>query len=292
MSEIVQHRGDYYMDVKKFADGSVEAVLKAIRPSQAPAIYSSVDELCCTMSEHYLSSSRPRFASDYDSEPPSLYEQETSHQRSVRRSSQKIRHLVKNMMADRLLTLTYRENVQDRERVKRDFKRFLRLVRKSYPEWRYVAVLEKQERGALHVHCAVQGYQKINHLRKLWFIAIGGSGYETGSETPGSVNVTTPRASRWGTELTRWKSGRLAAYLTKYLEKTFDDSALGNRRYWQSKDLVLPVKQRFVLAATCLVSAIHEAADVLFAVFGQGIDFTRSMLSSSKDTLWLSLGDT
>jgi len=71
--------------------------------------------------------------------------------RSVRRSRQKVRHTIKALEADHMLTLTYRENMQDIVRLKAYFKRFVRMMVARFPEWKYCAVRETQERGALHL---------------------------------------------------------------------------------------------------------------------------------------------
>jgi hypothetical protein len=74
--------------------------------------------------------------------------------RVCRRAKQKVRHLCKSMAVNSLWTLTYRSNVTDRELVLKHLDRFRRAVVAVLGEWKYVAVLEKQTRGALHIHLA------------------------------------------------------------------------------------------------------------------------------------------
>jgi hypothetical protein len=196
------------------------------------------------------------------------------------------------MKADRLFTLTYRRNEQDRETVKADFKRFLRLVKKGwkgqagYPNWRYVAVLEQQDRGAFHIHCAVQGWQRISFLRAAWYKALGGQGNETGEGTPGAVNVTNPDKAKWGHTGRQWKSRKLAGYLTKYLAKTFDENATEKKRYWHAKDIAEPVVQRFIIGAVSIVEAIVESVEMLKFHVGLKGGFDH-WLSTSQDSYWL-----
>ena len=54
-------------------------------------------------------------------------------QRACRASKQKIRHLLKLIRADHLVTCTYREAMRDIEKLKRDYKEFVRLVRVKHP---------------------------------------------------------------------------------------------------------------------------------------------------------------
>jgi len=296
------NRGDYYMDVREFKGGGVEVVVKTIRPMHDGAIRSVADPLsyvnaCVAMGESSNTSTVSRYVDPEASEPDDFQKTE-NHQRAVRRAKQNIRWCVRELEADRLLTLTYRECMTDRQRLIRDVKEFVRLVRKGWggqsgsPNWRYVAVTELQERGAYHVHFAVAGWQRISFLRSCWGKALGGSGYEKGSETLGNVDVTSPRKARWGTQVREWKSSKLAAYITKYLAKTFAEETTEKRRYWHSKDLRAPIKERFLLGATSMVSAITEAMNVLFFNYGLAIDFSRSWCSPSGDSIWLSLGET
>ena len=46
--------------------------------------------------------------------------------------------------------------------------KFIRLVHTYFPEWLYVCVMERQERGAIHFHLGVKGYQGVDLLRSLW----------------------------------------------------------------------------------------------------------------------------
>lgn len=56
------------------------------------------------------------------------------------------------------VTLTYRENMTDRERLYQDFRRFWQrfryyLAKKNYPAAEYITAAEPQGRGAWHLHC-------------------------------------------------------------------------------------------------------------------------------------------
>jgi hypothetical protein len=295
-----QISGDYYMDVREFKSGSIEVVVKVINSMHVGAIWSVADpnsysNYCKSIGES--SSTKDRLL-PHSSAEKSDSQKSGDHCRAVRRASKNIRLLVKAIEADRLLTLTYRKNQENREEVKSHFRRFLELIRKGWKgcegqrDWQYVAVLERQERGAYHIHCAVKGWQRISFLRSAWFKTLGGRGNETGEGTPGNIDVTSPQKARWGTQKREWKSGKLAGYLTKYLSKTFDEETSEKRRYWHSKDAVVPVKQRFMLCATTMADAINEIASIIYLHYGLAIDFARSWMSFGGDCLWLSLGET
>jgi hypothetical protein len=112
--------------------------------------------------------------------------------RAARRAAQKVRHLIKMVGADHMLTLSYRDNMQDVDKLKSDWKRFVRLMHARYPEWQFVAIRERQERGALHLHVAVVGRQDIKYIRRCWYVALGASPGVTGDATPGQIDVRAP----------------------------------------------------------------------------------------------------
>lgn len=298
------NRGDYYMDVREFQNGTVEVMVKTIRPMHEGAIRSACDPLSYSNACKELGESssvydkRKHIKDDEERE----FDQNANRRRAVRRTKQKVRWMTKEFGADRLLTLSYRGPMTDREKLHADFRRFVRLVRSGWDDqggikdWRYVAVPEKhhgggENEGGFHIHCAVKGWQKINFLRVAWYKALGGTGKESGENTPGQVNVESPESKRWGTIPREWKTSKLAAYLTKYLTKTFDENEAVKKRFWSPNRMPIPVKTRFILDATDLVGAIKEMKEIVFFHYGQALDFSRSWLTGSNDCLWLSLGE-
>ena len=55
----------------------------------------------------------------------------------------------------RWLTLTYRNVMNDSDRLYSDFKEFNRLCRKKYGSYEYIVAAEYQKRGSLHLHCVL-----------------------------------------------------------------------------------------------------------------------------------------
>ncbi|WP_310159871.1 hypothetical protein [Herbaspirillum sp. 1173] len=115
---------------------------------------------------------------------------------AARRAKTKVRRLAKMLEADCLLTLTYRECMTDYARVEADFKAFRERLR-SLGEFHYVATLEVQKRGALHVHIACQQFpawlknehgmrvRSWNLIRSMWRRVVG--------KNNGNVDFTRPR---------------------------------------------------------------------------------------------------
>ena len=207
--------------------------------------------------------------------------------RSVRRSRQTVRHTIKALEADHMLTLTYRENMQDVDRLKADFKRFVRMVTARYPEWRYVAVKETQERGALHLHLAVKGRQPIKYLLKCWYIAIGGSIDDSGENTKGAVNVRAPHR-RWRSGGKAWKCDKLAGYLTKYLGKEIEASVcIMLKGTGQAAQLTSLRLSSFWLGATNFKDAIVESHNL---VYHRGANDLSLWAADDWQNIWISGG--
>jgi len=152
---------------------------------------------------------------------------EENEDRAIRRAKSRMRQLILASGVDHLTTLTYRENVTDFERADSDFKRFVRSARRSMPGWAYVAVPERQKRGAWHWHLAVKGRQDVDLLRRLWRHVVG----------EGNIDVQAPRGKGEDRRLL------LVRYLGKYLVKGFKEShrELNGRRYRASLGIEVPM---------------------------------------------------
>ena len=83
---------------------------------------------------------------------------EQNEKRALARATGEIRRKCLSIGADHLVTLTYRDNVEDRERVLTDLERLRRMLSRGGYSMPYVAVLECQKRGAIHPHLAVRGF--------------------------------------------------------------------------------------------------------------------------------------
>jgi hypothetical protein len=143
---------------------------------------------------------------------------------AAKRAKQQVRLRCKAIGADRMITLTYRENMQDKARLKRDFDALRRRLG-ALGGFQYVAVAERQQRGAWHLHVAVKGRQNYRVLRSIWQSVVGVDN--------GNVHVRNPFKERG-------LRHKLAAYLAKYITKGFADHAMNEKRYWTSRGVVVP----------------------------------------------------
>lgn len=159
---------------------------------------------------------------------------EKSREAAARRAKTQVRRRCKMIQADVMLTLTYRENMQDMDRLQRDVKAFVKRLRALGP-FEYVLCIEKQERGALHVHMACQAFpawmrnehgirvKSYNLIRSIWRRVVG--------RDNGNIDLTKPR---------RNASHRIACYISKYISKSLGDAVFNAKSYWCSRGIPKP----------------------------------------------------
>lgn len=197
-----------------------------------------------------------------DSSPipePTAEELEERRQAQVKRNARRAKSMVrlrcKQQGLDQLLTLTYRENQQDKDRAERDFKAFLRLMRKAIPDFAYVAVFERQKRGAWHVHLAVRRLPKVMNARNgvvvKSFNAVRGLWRHVVGHDNGTVNVGKLQRRMAAS------CARCASYVSKYVMKDYAAIEDGAKRYWASK-CEIPRPQCFDLVAETLAELIEQ----------------------------------
>lgn len=136
-----------------------------------------------------------------------------------KRAKTAVRRLVKDKNLDQMLTLTYRENVTDRDTHLRNFDVFIKRVRRAVPSFEFVVTHEIQKRGAWHAHIAVrrilpvymyqgQLVKSYNLLTHLW---------RASHSSGGACRVS---------DFTKGKRrdiAQIANYLSKYIGKALGD---------------------------------------------------------------------
>jgi len=158
---------------------------------------------------------------------------------SAKRAKQAVRLRCKSIRADRMLTLTYRENISDWARLLKDWDAFRRRMSR-YKQFHYVATVERQERGAFHIHVAVHGRQVYQLVRSIWQRIVGcGEDGKPG----GQINVRDPHKFGFGKN----GSHKLAGYISKYITKDQETHSLNKKRYWTSRGIVIPEKNFYQL---------------------------------------------
>lgn len=159
---------------------------------------------------------------------------------SAKRAKQAVRLRCKAIAADRMITLTTRENIQERERIAKYFDAFRRRMSKV-KKFHYVAAIEPQERGALHMHVAVRGRQVYQLVRSIWQSIVG---KDAEGRQMGQVNVRNPQQLPGGAKNANHK---IASYISKYITKDQSTHELNKKRYWSSRGIVVPEKNFYQL---------------------------------------------
>lgn len=182
----------------------------------------------------------------------------TEHKdRATRRSRTQVRRLAKAKGLTVLLTLTYRENMQDRDRMQRDLDVFLKRVRRVIHGFQYICVFERQKRGAWHAHLACEKVQthyraggrrvrSYDLLRSMWRGVVGAGN--------GNVDVSKNKKLR--------SAAKLAAYLSKYIGKTFDQSEKHVNSY-SASGRAIPRPMTFRTLSSDLLGGIVAVYDLL-----------------------------
>ena len=150
----------------------------------------------------------------------------SNRQKTAFRSKQRVRRLANTNFAGKnakFVTLTYAENKTSVSAADHDFKtciqRLTYYANKNGEEFKYIAVREFQERGAVHYHMLCNlPYTENKVLADIW-----GHGF---------VNIQSVE-----------EVDNVGAYITKYMTKDVEDERLlGKKKYLCSKNLAEPIE--------------------------------------------------
>lgn len=123
----------------------------------------------------------------------------------------------------KFMTLTFKEDIEDVAEANQMFAAFVRKMKKERPDFKYIAVIEFQKRGAVHYHllCNLK-YMKFNIIREHWKGVVG----------EGNVDVQPID-----------HVDNIGAYVIKYMTKEGADPRLvGKKMYQTSRNLERPIE--------------------------------------------------
>jgi hypothetical protein len=194
------------------------------------------------------------------------------------RAARRVRQLCIEIRADRLLTLTTRNLLREYDDVTSAWKRFMRILESINEKFDYVAVPELHKNGEhFHIHAAINGYSRVETLRRCWQIAVGGKGNEKGSEAIGNVNIKRNKRNLF--DKNKQTIG-IAKYISKYITKSYLEHHRFNRkRYWAPRSIKLPETMAEWMQAEKIADAIQE----LHNRFD-----TQLMIEATKNGLYIS----
>ncbi|PAT41394.1 hypothetical protein CK623_00135 [Vandammella animalimorsus] len=216
-------------------------------------------------------------------------EQEERRLRNLERSAQRAkttcRWLIKAQGLNELLTLTYRENQQDRALCKKHFKEFVRRMNRALGgKFVYVASFERQQRGAMHVHVAC--HKLPAHMQhKGAKVASWRVGTAIWRSIVGADNGLCFVGGKSRNGNRRGKSmsvAKLAQYVSKYILKDFEDAPAESNRYSRSDGLKAPKPERMTFQCSLaeLIPLVFELGqgDVVVSHHVKGGAFPRYWL--------------
>lgn len=202
-------------------------------------LWEESDELPPSTWDHYLSQFEGAdLAQRIAEREAELQEAREKRQESnAQRAKAACRWFIKANGLNELLTITYRENQQDRALCKLHFKEWVRRMKRALGgRFVYCASFERQERGAMHVHVACHKLPmhvqhkgvKIPAWRlgtEIWRAIVG---QDNGLVFVGGRN-------RSGNRYTKPRSiAKIAAYVSKYIMKDYRDAPAESNRYSRS----------------------------------------------------------
>ncbi|MBP7845880.1 MAG: hypothetical protein KA007_00385 [Candidatus Pacebacteria bacterium] len=146
--------------------------------------------------------------------------QQQKQEYSVNRTRTEIRRLINsNPQLNKFMTLTFADNFTDLKKANYLFNQFIKRMNYKYPNFRYLAIPEFQQRGAVHYHL----------LCDMPFIH-----YSVIHETWGHGNIDIK---------TLKDVDNIGAYVCKYLSKDmFDERTFGKKKYFRSQTLTDPIE--------------------------------------------------
>ena len=203
---------------------------------------------------------------------------------AARRAKTMCRRVIITEGFDELLTLTYRENQQDRELCKLHFRRWVERMKRALGGFRYCGSFERQERGAMHVHIATHKLPQ-HAVHKGVKIKAWELGTRIWRDIVGADNglCFVGGHSKWGGHKRRRNMGlaKMAAYVSKYITKDFEDAPSEKNRYSRSNGTEIGKCHKMTLR--CTLAAL---VDVTFEQ-GEGDVVIAHRVSKWKDGLWL-----
>ena len=123
----------------------------------------------------------------------------------------------------RFFTATFKDNITGMDYANSEFKKFIKRVKYNYGNFKYLAVVEFQKRGAIHYHMLSDfGYIEHKELEKIW-----GNGFVWIRDLLTSNNSK--------------PVDKVGAYILKYMNKNIIDKRLmGKKSYFTSRNLIRP----------------------------------------------------
>ncbi len=140
------------------------------------------------------------------------------------------------------ITLTYAENMQDVKQAKKDLEYYITNIKKKNPNFKYIAIPEFQERGAIHFHLLTNLEHDTEYIPKRPLKKV----YNKKRKTYKEIEYY---------DLKYWNKGfsdsekvdgdikKVVGYISKYMTEDCDNRLFNFRRFSSSQNLIKPVTE-------------------------------------------------
>ena len=173
---------------------------------------------------------------------------------SIKRTKKKVYDYAKSNEWEWFVTFTFspdKVNRYDYDECTKYLSKWFNNLKRSSPALSYLVVPEQHKDGAYHFHGLFSG---INERQIVWtgkyvvkrvrglrskFVRTKEKIYKIGSYKLGWMTATKVREME-----------KVTSYITKYITKDMLNGLHGRKRYWCSRNLVLPLEEVFILDAT------------------------------------------
>lgn len=173
---------------------------------------------------------------------------------SIKRTKKKVYDYAKSNEWEWFVTFTFspdKVNRYDYDECTKYLSKWFNNLKRSSPALSYLVVPEQHKDGAYHFHGLFSG---INERQIVWtgkyvikrvrglrskFVRTKEKIYKIGSYKLGWMTATRVREME-----------KVTSYITKYITKDMLNGLHGRKRYWCSRNLVLPLEEVFILDAT------------------------------------------
>lgn len=163
-----------------------------------------------------------------------ISEKKSIEDRNIIRTKLNCQRLAKSNAKDwkSFITLTYAENMQDVAKSKKDLEYFVKNIKKVKKDFKYIAIPEFQNRGAIHFHLLTNLSLQDNNIitkqkdnDKYYDVKYWNKGFTSYEDITGDVK-------------------KIVGYISKYMTKEDADDRLFNfKRYTASQNLIKPVTE-------------------------------------------------
>ena len=173
---------------------------------------------------------------------------------SIKRTKKKVYDYAKSNEWEWFVTFTFspdKVNRYDYDECTKYLSKWFNTLKRSSPALSYLVVPEQHKYGAYHFHGLFSGMNEhqivwtgkyvIKRVRGLRskFVRTKEKIYKIGSYKLGWMTATRVREME-----------KVTSYITKYITKDMLNGLHGRKRYWCSRNLVLPLEEVFILDAT------------------------------------------